>query len=373
MIALTRSDESIFSHWWWTIDRWMLAFIAALIIFGIILVQAASPAIAEARGFDKFHFVRNYLLFLVPVIVGMAVLSMQSLRTIRLIAFAILPLGVIGVALTLVFGAEVKGATRWLHLPGLSMQPSEFVKPALTVIAAWLFARHREKRGFPALGANIILYGFVTGLLLLQPDFGMSMLVSVVWFGQFFLAGLPLALVGISIILLLGGGVGAYFIFPHVHRRIDRFLDPASGDNYQVDRAMEAFMNGGMFGTGPGQGTVKMSLPDAHCDFIFAVAGEELGLISCLIIVLLYAMIVLRGLWRLRREQNLFVVLAGSGLLLQFGFQAIINMASTLHLMPTKGLTLPFISYGGSSLFALSLQMGMLLALTRKRYGTGET
>ncbi|MGB4100500.1 MAG: putative peptidoglycan glycosyltransferase FtsW [Alphaproteobacteria bacterium] len=373
MIALTRADESVFGRWWWTIDRWMLAFIAALIMFGIILIQAASPAIAVARGFSNFHFVHYYLIVLIPALVGMIALSMQSLRTIRLVAFALLPLSLLGVAMTLAFGAEIKGATRWLHFPGLSLQPSEFVKPALTIVAAWLFARHCERRGFPGIGVNILLFGGVIGMLLLQPDFGMSMLIAAVWFGQFFLAGLPLALVGISIVLVLAGGIGAYFVFPHVHHRINRFLDPASGDNYQVERAMEAFTNGGLFGTGPGEGTVKMSLPDAHCDFIFAVAGEELGLVSCLIIVLLFAMIVLRGFWRLRREQNLFVVLAASGLLLQFGFQAVINMASTLRLMPTKGMTLPFISYGGSSLLALAVTMGMLLALTRRRYGPGES
>lgn len=372
MIALTRSDESIFGRWWWTVDRWMLAFIAALIMFGIILIQAASPAIAVARGYSNFHFVQNYLAVLVPALCGMIFLSMQSLRNIRLAAFALLPLSLLGVAMTLAFGAEVKGATRWIHLPGLSVQPSEFVKPALTIVAAWLFARHCERRGFPGLGVNACLFIGVIALLLMQPDFGMSMLIAATWFGQFFLAGLPLALVGISIIVLFAGGVGAYFVFPHVHHRVDRFLDPASGDNYQVERAMDAFTNGGLFGTGPGEGTVKMSLPDAHCDFIFAVAGEELGLVSCLVIVLLFAMIVLRGFWRLRQEQNLFVVLAASGLLLQFGFQAVINMASTLRLMPTKGMTLPFISYGGSSLLALSLTMGMLLALTRKRYGSGE-
>lgn len=373
MITLTRSDESILGRWWWTVDRWTLALVAALIMFGIILIQAATPAIAVARGYSNFHFVQNYLLILIPALGGMIILSMQPLRNIRLIAFGVLPLSIFGIILTLVFGHDIKGATRWLHLPGLSLQPSEFAKPALTIVAAWLFARHCEKRGTPGLGVNFLLYASVCALLLLQPDFGMCMLISAVWFGQFFLAGLPLALVGISFVLLLTGGLGAYYIFPHVQHRIDRFLDPSSGDNYQIERAMEAFANGGMFGTGPGEGSVKMSLPDAHSDFIFAVAGEELGLVFCLIIVLLYAMIVLRGFWRLRREQNLFAVLAASGLLLQFGLQAIINMASTLRLMPTKGMTLPFISYGGSSLLALALAMGMLLALTRKRFGAGDS
>jgi cell division protein FtsW len=218
----------------------------------------------------------------------------------------------------------------------------------------------------------MVLYGAVVVLLLKQPDLGQTFVVSCVWFGQFFLAGLPMIAVGILGILGISGLIGAYFIFPHVSSRIDRFLDPAAGDNYQVSRSLEAFMNGGMFGTGPGQGTVKMSLPDAHADFVFAVAGEELGLIWCLILVGLFAFIVMRGFSRVVRDDNLFVLLAGSGLLIQFGLQAAINMGSALHLMPTKGMTLPFISYGGSSLLALGLGMGMVLALTRKRSGGGD-
>lgn len=372
MIALTRTDESVIGRWWWTVDRWLLALIGALVMCGIVLIQAASPAVAEAHGMNKFHFVQYHLILLVPALSGMIWLSLQPLRRIRLLAFALFPTALLGVVLTLIFGAETKGATRWLQLPGLSLQPSEFLKPSFVIVAAWLFARQCERRGFPGLETNIALFLLSVSLLMLQPDFGMSMLVVLTWFCQFFLAGLPLILVGIGLLLLPALGVGAYFTLPHVQHRIDRFLDPAKGDTYQIDRSMEAFTKGGLFGTGPGTGTVKMSLPDAHCDFIFAVAGEEMGLVTCLMIVLLFAMVILRGFWRLRREQNLFVVLATSGLLLQFGFQAIINIASALHLMPTKGMTLPFISYGGSSLLAVCLSMGMVLALTRKRHGSGE-
>ena len=372
MIALARTDDSVVGRWWWSVDRWTLALVGALIMFGIVLIQAASPAVAQKHHLPNFYFVQAYLVQLVPALFGLIALSMQRLSTIKLFAFALFPVALGGVALTLFFGSEVKGATRWLHLPGLTLQPSEFVKPAFIIVAAWLFARHCERRGFPALGVNFVLLALTLGLILLQPDFGMSMLICMAWMCQFFLAGLPLALVGLGILLLPCAGTAAYFIFPHVRDRIDRFLAPAKGENYQVDKAMDAFQNGGLFGTGAGEGTVKMTLPDAHCDFIFAVAGEEMGLVICLVIVLLYAMILLRGFWRLRRERNLFVVLAASGLLLQFGFQAIINISSAIHLMPTKGMTLPFISYGGSSLLAVSLSMGMLLALTRKRHGAGE-
>jgi cell division protein FtsW len=201
----------------------------------------------------------------------------------------------------------------------------------------------------------------------------MSFLVSAVWFTQFFLAGLRLFWLAAGMAGGAPGRVGAYFMLPHVTSRVDRFFDPASGDTYQVNRSMEAFMHGGLWGVGPGEGTVKEYLPDAHADFVFAVAGEELGLLVCLVIVLLFAFIVLRGFARLLQEGNLFIVIAATGLLVEFGLQAIINMASALHLMPAKGMTLPFISYGGSSLLSLGLTMGMVLALTRRRFAGDET
>jgi cell division protein FtsW len=207
----------------------------------------------------------------------------------------------------------------------------------------------------------------VAGLLLLQPDLGQTVVVTLVWLGQFFLAGLPMAfMIGIGVLGALGL-VAAYFIFPHVSSRVDRFFDPASGDTFQVDRSLEAFTNGGLFGTGPGEGNIKQILPDAHSDFIFSVAGEEFGAIACLLIIMLFGFVVLRGFSRLFSDDNLFVVLAGAGLLMQFGLQSLIHMASTLELMPAKGMTLPFMSYGGSSLLALALAMGMVVALTRRR------
>lgn len=369
MISLARSDQSVLGQWWWTVDRWTLALIGALVVFGLVLMQAATPAVAVAKGLGNFYFVQHHLLMLVPGLIGMVGISLLSPRHLRLFAIGGLLVFIVLVALTLTTGAEVKGATRWLRFGGFSLQPSEFVKPLFIVVSAWLFTRHAEHRGFPSTETNLALYLVIVALFLLQPDLGMTFLLSLVWFAQFFLAGLPLMLVVTFGVLGCAGLVGAYFIFPHVASRVDRFLNPKSGDTYQIDRSLEAFNAGGFFGTGPGEGSVKMGLPDAHTDFIFAVAGEELGLLWCVIIVAIFAMIVLRGLWRLRGEKNLFVVLAASGLLISFGLQAIINMASVLHLMPTKGMTLPFISYGGSSLWSLCLTMGILLGLTRKRYG----
>ena len=373
MVTFDRTDQSIFGRWWWTVDRWQLLALAVLMALGTVLITAASPPVAERIGIqDTFYFVERHLMMLVPSIALMCAVSMLSPRGVRRVALVVFLVSVALVYATLVVGVEIKGARRWIHVPGLSIQPSEFVKPAFAVVAAWLFSLSRTNPGFPGALLSIALYAFTIAGLLMQPDLGMTVVVSAVWFSQFFLAGLNVILVAILGVLGGVGLVAAYFTLPHVHSRINRFLDPSAGDNYQVSRSLEAFANGGLLGTGPGQGTVKFSLPDSHADFIFAVAGEEMGLIFCLVIILLFAFIVLRGFARVFNDTNYFVLLAASGLLIQFGLQAAINMGSALHLMPTKGMTLPFISYGGSSLLALGIGMGMMLALTRKRFGPIE-
>lgn len=372
MITFARTDTSVMSRWWWTVDRWMLAALGVLIFCGIILVLAASPAVSVRIGLDRFYLARHHLVLLplaVGVILGVSLLSLRNVRRLAVIGFAA---ALALTLLTLMVGNEIKGATRWINIAGFSLQPSEFLKPTFAVVAAWLFAAQHGRMPVPGNLISIGLYGLVVGLLLLQPDLGMTAVVSAMWFGQFFLAGLPIFWVIALGAIGVCGLVGAYFAFAHVRERIDGFLQPGTVDSYQVDRSLEAFMNGGLAGTGPGEGTVKAFLPDAHSDFIFAVAGEEFGLLLCLLLVALFAFVVLRGFARLLHENNLFVLLATAGLLLTFGLQAIVNMASTLHLMPTKGMTLPFISYGGSSLLALSLGMGMVLALTRRRAGIGD-
>ncbi len=366
-----RTDTSIIARWWWTIDRWTILALALLMVAGAILTLAASPAVAERIGADSFHFVRRQFVFLpltILVIFGVSLLAPISIRRLAAIGFlAALALMV----LTLLVGPQIKGATRWISIAGITLQPSEFIKPTFAVVAAWMFAAHRIHVGFPGNYVSTALFGLVVALLLLQPDVGQTLVVSAVWFTQFFLAGLSL----FWVVLFIAGGmsalVGAYFAFPHVASRVDRFLDPSAGDSYQVTTALSAFRHGGLMGTGPGEGRIKMVLPDAHTDFIMAVAGEEFGLILCLIMVGLFAFVVLRGFSRMLQEDNLFVLLATAGLLVQFGLQALINMASTLHLMPTKGMTLPFISYGGSSTVALGIAMGMVLALTRRRVSVG--
>ncbi|MFP6707257.1 MAG: putative lipid II flippase FtsW [Alphaproteobacteria bacterium] len=371
MISFARTDTSLIGRWWWTVDRWTLLAVALLIAVGTLLTLAASPAVAEKLRLDSQHFVLRQAIFLPLAVAVMFVVSLMSPRGVRRISVVGLAISLVLVVVTLFLGAEIKGASRWLQFAGLSLQPSEFVKPCFAVVAAWMLAEQGRREGVPGGLICCALFALVVWLLVLQPDLGMTAVVSAVWFGQCFIAGLPMLWVGVLAGLGLLGAVAAYATIPHVASRIDRFLDPASGDNYQIDRAMDAFGQGGLFGRGPGEGMVKRVLPDAHTDFIFSVAGEEFGLIACLIIVALFGFITLRGFARLLREEDLFVLLAAAGLLTQFGLQAVINIGVNVNLLPTKGMTLPFISYGGSSMLALALAMGMVLALTRRRPNLG--
>jgi cell division protein FtsW len=273
---------------------------------------------------------------------------------------------------TLVFGAEVKGARRWLNILGVSIQPSEFLKPAFVILVAWLFGESARRPEMPANTIALGLLGVVVTGLVLQPDFGQTMLILAVWGALFFLAGMRVILV-----LGLGGAAivgltGAYFTVPHVARRIKRFMDPASGDTFNIDQAVESFVRGGWFGRGPGEGTVKRILPESHTDFVFAVAAEEFGIALCLVLLLLFAFIVLRTLLHALRNHDPFERFAAAGLAILFGLQSAINMAVNLHLVPAKGMTLPFISYGGSSMLSMAWAMGMLLALSRERPRTAQ-
>ncbi len=369
MIALTRTDTSLVGQWWWTIDRWTVAAVAVLIGFGGLLALAASPAVAARLNVDPFYFAARQMAFYAPALLVMFAVSLMTPHHVRRLALVVFGGSVILLVATFFIGVDVKGARRWIDLGLVTIQPSEFIKPSFVVITAWLFAAHRNQENPNGNLISMALFALVAGLLVMQPDVGMTAVVSTVWFCQFVLAGLALQWIAGFAVLGTGAMIGAYFMLPHVTSRVDRFLDPASGDSYQVNRSLEAFMNGGLFGRGPGEGNIKSVLPDAHSDFIFAVAGEELGVLVCLLIVALFAIVVLRGLSRALRENSLFVMLASAGLAVQFGLQAAINMGSSLRLIPAKGMTLPFISYGGSSLLAVALTIGMLLALTRRRVG----
>jgi cell division protein FtsW len=367
-MAISRRDTSTLGRWWWTIDRWTLAALLLLIGFGYIMVLAASPAVAERIGASSRMFFLRQILYLGAAAALMIAVSMLSIRQVRLLGWVGLAGSLVLVAATLGIGAEIKGARRWLNIPGLgSVQPSEFLKPCFAVVAAWLISEGKLNRRHGATLLALVIFGVVAVLLKGQPDIGMLLVIAAVFFAQFFVAGLNLFVVGfVGAAGMLLAGI-AYTFFPHVQSRVHRFLFPEGTDTYQVDTALRAFGNGGLFGVGPGEGRVKTSLPDAHADFIFAVAGEEFGMIVCLLLILLFAVIVVRGFLRLLAEPDLFVVLAATGLLAGFGLQAFINMGSTLNLIPTKGMTLPFVSYGGSSLLAIAFGMGALLAITRRR------
>ena len=331
--------------------------------------MSASPPVADRINVDSFHFVRRQFVFLGLATLCAFGISLLPIKWVRRLA-SVMFLGVIGLLIiTPVVGSEIKGAVRWIHLAGLTIQPSEFLKPSFAVVVAWMFSEGRLNPNFPGYIVSCLLLATCIILLMIQPDFGQTVVITAIWSTQIFLAGLPMVLVFGLGMGVVGLAVGAYLILPHVQSRVDRFLDPASGDNYQIDRSMEAFMNGGLMGKGPGEGSVKNFLPDAHSDFIFAVAGEEFGLLFCVLVVGVFCFVIMRGLSRLMGERNLFVVLAVTGILVQFGLQAVINMASTLQLVPPKGMTLPFISYGGSATIGIAIGMGFVLALTRKRPG----
>ena len=366
MPSLSRADDSMLGRWWWSVDRWTLGAIGVLIGFGYIMMLAASPAVAERIGTSRETFILKQVVFLAIAGLVVVAVSLLSPRDIKRLAIAGCLIALALTAATMVMGVEIKGARRWISLPGMTVQPSEFLKPCFAVVTAWLLSEAKRSPRFPGTIIAFVVFGLILVLLKSQPDIGMLAVVTVVFLAQLYINGLPLFLVGVALGMIGGGGVLAYTVFPHVRSRVTRFWD-GTGDNYQVTTALEAFGNGGLWGRGPGEGHVKDVLPDAHADFVFAVAGEEFGMLICVVILSVFAFIVLRGLLRLLREQDPFIVLSCTGLVTGFGLQAFVNMASTLRLIPTKGMTLPFISYGGSSVIAIALGMGMLLALTRRR------
>ncbi len=364
---VSRAERTHFSAWWWTIDRLLLGALMALMLAGIVLSLAASPSVATRIGLDPFYFANRHMMYLAPAFMVLIATSFLSARQIRRTAIVVFVVSLALIAATLFFGVEIKGARRWIVLAGVNIQPSEFVKPAFVVLISWLFAESARRPEMPANSMALALLLLVVTLLVLQPDFGQTMLVALVWGALFFMAGMRMIWVlGLAGTAALGLA-GAYVTVPHVARRIKQFIDKSSGDTFQVDTAVDAFMKGGWLGRGPGEGTVKRILPDSHADFVFAVAAEEFGIVLCLVLLGLFAFIVIRSLMHAFRTEDVFTRFAVAGLAMLFGIQSAINMAVNLHLMPAKGMTLPFISYGGSSLISLAYGMGMLLALTRER------
>lgn len=368
--AFSRSDRSALGVWWWTTDRWLLGAVAILIALGLLLSFAASPAAAARMNVgDPFHFALRQCVF---AAVGSAVLlgvSMLEVKGVRRLAFFVYVAAILLMLALPFLGHSAKGATRWVEFAGFTLQPSEFMKPALIVLVAWMFAEGQKGEGVPGVSIAFGLYGLSVILLIIQPDVGQTVLITVAFGAAFWMAGVPL-----SWVMLLGGAAlvglsSTYFLFSHVADRVNRFLRPEAADTFQVDRAAEAIAAGGLFGRGPGEGVMKRHVPDLHTDFIYSVAAEEYGLVFSLIVISLFALIVTRGLYRSLKLSNPFEQVAAAGLFVMVGQQAIINVAVNLNMMPTKGMTLPFISYGGSSLIASGLTVGMALALTRRRPG----
>ncbi|HVU82564.1 MAG TPA: putative lipid II flippase FtsW [Rhodanobacteraceae bacterium] len=367
---ISREQRTPLSEWWWTVDRVQLGAFVVLMLAGVILSLAASPSVATRIGLDPFHFFNRHVLFLLPSFIVLVGVSFLSPRQIRRSALLVLAISVFLIVVTLMFGAEVKGARRWITILGVNVQASEAAKPAFVVVVAWLFSESARRPEMPATSLALVALLTLVTLLVMEPDFGQTMLILMVWGSLFFIAGMRM----IWVFGLAGvGGAGlfaAYLLVPHVAVRIKRFMNPASGDTFQVDTAMDSFLHGGWFGVGPGEGTVKRVLPDSHTDFVFAVAAEEYGIIMCLALVALFAFIVIRTLSRAYSNEDMFSRFAASGLAILFGVQAAINMSVNLHLIPAKGMTLPFISYGGSSMVSLAYGVGMMLALTRQRPST---
>lgn len=367
----SRTDKSVISNWFWTVDKGALLSIFALIVYGLILVATASPSVALRIGVSENHFLIRHIVFLIPALIMMIGVSMLSPRNLWRLATVIYIGGILAMLLIPFIGMEIKGAKRWLHLLGLGLQPSEIVKPAFAIVAAWLMAMQKERENFTGDLYAAGLYAVFVTLLLLQPDFGMTMVVTCMFATQIFLAGLRFRYLAVMFLAGLCLLMAAYYGFDHVQSRIDRFMNPAAGDNFQVNKSLESFQNGGILGTGPGQGSVKMYLPDAHADFIFSVAGEELGFIFTFLLAGLFLFILLRGFNHLMDTEDIFTIIACGGLLAMIGLQALVHICSSLNLIPTKGMTLPFISYGGTSLLSVGFAFGAVLSLTRHKKRSG--
>ena len=362
----TSIKNNFINRWWKVIDQQTIIAMVILLAFSLMLVTTASPAVANRIGLTDNYFSSRHVVFLALAVIIILTFSLLDKKWIRRLAI----FGFLGSLLMLVlvkfYGFEVKGATRWINIGGFSYQPSEFMKPFFAVVTGWILSLHYYEE-FPSFKVCFMLFISVAALLIIQPDFGMLVMVSAVFGIQLFVAGLPIIWLFIAIFASVFGSIGAYLLLPHVASRINRFLDPVNSENYQVTRSLEAFESGGLYGKGPGEGSVKQFLPDSHTDFIFAVAGEEFGAIICLMIIITFAYIVIRILINLLHEDDKFIQIAAIGIISQFGLQAVINMGVSLNLLPTKGMTLPFISYGGSSTLAISIGMGMLLGLTKRK------
>lgn len=371
-MRLSRDDPSLLAEWWFTVDRVLLAVMLSLVAAGVVLTLAASPAIAIRKGLPAFHFVERHAVLALLAIIVMIVISTVGDQGVRRLALGIY-LGALALMVAvLLIGPEINGARRWIRLGGLSLQPSEIAKPGFIVLAAWLLTEASRRPDMPGRGLAVGAYLVLAVLLALQPDIGQAALVTAMFGIMFLISGQPLKWAAALLAVAIAGAAAAYAAFPHVRQRIARFLDPASGDTFQTDRALQSFVDGGLFGRGPGEGTIKSVLPDAHTDFILAVLAEEYGAVACLALLALFAILTLRAMLRGLSDLDPFRQLAVVGLAGLIGVQALINIGVNVGLLPAKGMTLPFISSGGSSIIGVAVSAGLLLALTRRRIETAR-
>ncbi len=369
----SRKNAGVFARWWWTIDRWILSSILVLVVIGILLSFSSTPSVATRLNLEPFYFVKRHIALTPIALAFMICVSFSNSLQVRRLATLIFGIGIVFLFLTPLIGYEIKGAKRWINIFGFSMQISEIIKPVFAVFSAWMISEQIKDVTFPGIILSLVGLVITVVFLLLQPDMGMTFVMIMTWGVQIFTAGLPLVIICIFGVLILLGGVLSYFVFPHFQTRINQFLGSASmdvnSDLYQIKKSLSAFSSGGIWGRGPGEGVIKRYVPDAHADFVFSVVGEEFGFVLCFIIVAMFCIIMGRSLIKSIQENSIFVIMATSGLIMQLCIQAFVNIASTLRMIPTKGMTLPFISYGGSSMISTALTMGILLSLTKKKIG----
>ena len=361
---LDRTDRSKVSLWWWTVDHKLMGLIILLIIGGVMVLMSAGSPVAIKKGLNEYHFLEKQITFLCISIPLMIIISIQKISTLKRFSLLILFFSFICLIYLNFFGIETNGATRWIRIFGISIQPSELLKPSFVLVNAWLLSIWVNDKNSQSWTFSLFIFFMLLVLLLLQPDIGMSFILASTWFFQIYIAGVSMLLVSMILALILLAAISSYFLFEHVKIRVDGFLD---GGGFQISKSLDAFINGGFFGKGFGEGVVSKQLPDSHTDFIFAVAGEELGVFGCSLIIIIYFLIFLRGMVLSSKTSKIFLFLTCSGIIFQFCLQALVHMASTLNLIPTKGMTLPFISYGGSSLVSASISMGIVLAFTRRK------
>jgi cell division protein FtsW len=369
-MRLSRAERSLLSDWWFSIDHRLLAAVLFLMLAGIVMAFGAGPPAANRLGLPDFHFVERHAMFFLGALAVLLSVSMIGPRGVRRLSLVLCLVGLALMVAALSQGIERNGAVRWVHFAGFAFQPSEIVKPGFVVISAWLLAEGAQRRDVPATEFALVLLLVFVGLLALQPDIGQIALIGAVWAGMFLAAGYPLRWMLAIAVAGFAALVASYWTIPHVTKRIDAFMGWGGAMSDQTVIALTAFSQGGWFGRGPGEGMLKTRLPDAHNDYIFAVIGEEYGIAACLLLVGVYAFIALRAGAAALRQHSPFIRVAISGLAMLFGFQALINMAVNVNLLPAKGMTLPFISYGGSSLVSMALAMAMIIALTRRRPNT---